>query len=117
MNEIDITCLPDDLPEFIEVDLQNLELGHSVHLADVKLPKGVDSIAAGARRQCRGRDRADTACAGRTGARSRSCRPRLPQWKAHLPPTPQRRLRARRRAGAGAKKEPEKKEGDKGAKK
>jgi large subunit ribosomal protein L25 len=44
MNEIDITCLPDDLPEFIEVDLQNLELGHSVHIADLKIPKGVESV-------------------------------------------------------------------------
>jgi large subunit ribosomal protein L25 len=44
MNEIDIACLPDDLPEFIEVDLQNLELGHSVHLADLKIPKGVESV-------------------------------------------------------------------------
>ncbi|HVY07098.1 MAG TPA: 50S ribosomal protein L25/general stress protein Ctc [Burkholderiales bacterium] len=44
MNEIDITCLPDDLPEFVEVDLQNLELGHSVHIADLKLPKGVESV-------------------------------------------------------------------------
>jgi large subunit ribosomal protein L25 len=44
MNEIDISCLPDDLPEFVEVDLQNLELGHSVHLADLKLPKGVESV-------------------------------------------------------------------------
>ena len=43
MNEIEISCLPDDLPEFVEVDLQHLELGHSVHLADVKLPQGVDS--------------------------------------------------------------------------
>jgi len=43
MNEIEITCLPADLPEFVEVDLQHLELGHSVHLADVKLPQGVDS--------------------------------------------------------------------------
>jgi large subunit ribosomal protein L25 len=44
MNEIDISCLPDDLPEFIEVDLQNLELGHSVHLADIQIPKGVESV-------------------------------------------------------------------------
>lgn len=44
MNEIDITCLPDDLPEYIEVDLQNLELGHSVHIADLKFPKGVESV-------------------------------------------------------------------------
>ncbi len=44
MNEIDITCLPDALPEYIEVDLQTLELGTSVHLADLKIPEGVDSV-------------------------------------------------------------------------
>jgi len=44
MNEMDITCLPDDLPEFIEVDLQNLEIGAAVHLADLKIPKGVESV-------------------------------------------------------------------------
>lgn len=44
MNEIDISCLPDDLPEFIEVDLKDLELGHSVHLAELKMPKGVESV-------------------------------------------------------------------------
>lgn len=44
MNEIDISCLPDDLPEFIEVDLKDLELGHSVHLSDLKMPKGVESV-------------------------------------------------------------------------
>jgi large subunit ribosomal protein L25 len=44
MNEMDITCLPDDLPEFIEVDLQNLEIGAAVHLADLKIPGGVESV-------------------------------------------------------------------------
>jgi large subunit ribosomal protein L25 len=44
MNEIEISCLPDDLPEFIEVDLKDLELGHSVHIADLKMPKGVESV-------------------------------------------------------------------------
>lgn len=42
LNDLDITCLPADLPEFIEVDLANLELGHSVHVSDIKLPKGVE---------------------------------------------------------------------------
>jgi large subunit ribosomal protein L25 len=41
MNDLDIVCLPDDLPEFIEVDLSSLTLAHSVHVADLKLPKGV----------------------------------------------------------------------------
>jgi large subunit ribosomal protein L25 len=42
MTELDITCLPKDLPSFIEVDLGGLTLGHSVHVADLKLPKGVE---------------------------------------------------------------------------
>jgi large subunit ribosomal protein L25 len=32
------------LPEFIEVDLATLEMGHSVHLSEIKLPKGVDFV-------------------------------------------------------------------------
>jgi large subunit ribosomal protein L25 len=44
MSEIDISCLPDDLPEFIEVDLASLDLGHSVHLSDLTIPKGVESV-------------------------------------------------------------------------
>ena len=47
MTELDITCLPKDLPAFIEVDLGKLELGHSVHVADLVLPKGVAVAAHG----------------------------------------------------------------------
>jgi len=43
LNELDITCLPDDLPEFIEVDLISLSVGKSVHARDLVLPKGVES--------------------------------------------------------------------------
>src|SRR5438132_2971045 len=42
LNELDIVCLPDDLPEFIEVDLSNLTVGHSLHVRDLLLPKGVE---------------------------------------------------------------------------
>ena len=42
LNEVQITCLPKDLPEFIEVDLGELKLGDMVHLSEVKLPKGVE---------------------------------------------------------------------------
>ena len=42
MNELDIVCFPDDLPEFIEVDLGNLSVGHSLHIRDVPLPKGLE---------------------------------------------------------------------------
>jgi large subunit ribosomal protein L25 len=45
MNEIDIQCLPADLPEFIEVNLEKLELGHSIHLNEVPLPQGIELIS------------------------------------------------------------------------
>lgn len=47
MNDLDITCLPADLPAFIEVDLAHLALGHSVHVSDLKLPKGVEAATHG----------------------------------------------------------------------
>jgi large subunit ribosomal protein L25 len=47
MTDLDIACLPKDLPAFIEVDLGKLELGHSVHVADLKLPNGVEIPAHG----------------------------------------------------------------------
>ncbi|MCR4299141.1 MAG: 50S ribosomal protein L25/general stress protein Ctc [Gallionella sp.] len=47
MNELEIICLPKDLPAFIEVDLGKLDLGHSIHLADLILPKGVEAAAHG----------------------------------------------------------------------
>jgi large subunit ribosomal protein L25 len=45
MNEIEIQCLPDDLPEYIEVDLKDLELGHSLHVNELALPAGVEPIS------------------------------------------------------------------------
>jgi large subunit ribosomal protein L25 len=42
LNEIEISCLPKDLPEFIEVDLGELKVGDIVHLSDLKLPAGVE---------------------------------------------------------------------------
>lgn len=42
--EADVSCLPKDLPEFIEVDLANLEIGHSIHLSQITLPKGVEFV-------------------------------------------------------------------------
>lgn len=44
MNDLDVTCLPKDLPAFIEVDLGHLTAGHSVHLSEVKLPEGVEAV-------------------------------------------------------------------------
>lgn len=45
LTELEITCLPADLPEFVEVDLTTIEVGHSIHLADLKLPKGVSAVS------------------------------------------------------------------------
>ena len=44
LKELEISCLPKDLPEYIEVDLGNLQAGHSLHLSAVKLPPGVEPI-------------------------------------------------------------------------
>jgi large subunit ribosomal protein L25 len=44
MQELEISCLPKDLPEFIEVDLAELQAGHSLHLSSLKLPEGVEPI-------------------------------------------------------------------------
>ncbi|MBC7778673.1 MAG: 50S ribosomal protein L25/general stress protein Ctc, partial [Proteobacteria bacterium] len=41
MNEVEVSCLPRYLPEFIEVDLAEITVGHSVHLSDLVLPEGV----------------------------------------------------------------------------
>ena len=42
LNEVEVSCLPKDLPEFIEIDLSALKVGDIVHLSDIKLPKGVE---------------------------------------------------------------------------
>jgi large subunit ribosomal protein L25 len=44
MKELEISCLPKDLPEFIQVDLASLQAGHSLHLSHVALPSGVEAI-------------------------------------------------------------------------
>jgi large subunit ribosomal protein L25 len=47
MSEIDISCLPADLPEFVEVDLSGMKKGMSLHLNEVTLPKGVTAVTRG----------------------------------------------------------------------
>lgn len=46
-NELDVTCLPKDLPEFIEVDLSTIEPGRSVHVSEITLPAGVTAVTHG----------------------------------------------------------------------
>jgi len=45
MTELDILCLPADLPEYIEVDVAEVEIGQILHISDIKLPSGVESVA------------------------------------------------------------------------
>ena len=47
MTELDVSCLPKDLPGFIEIDLSELGLNQSIHLTDLKLPAGVTAVARG----------------------------------------------------------------------
>ncbi len=44
-NDVEISCLPKDLPEFIEADLSTLNIDETLHLSDLKLPQGVELIA------------------------------------------------------------------------
>ena len=45
INELDVACLPKDLPEFVEVDLKELAAGHSIHISNLTMPAGVESVA------------------------------------------------------------------------
>ncbi len=49
LNEVDVACLPRDLPEFIEVDLSTLAVGQSLHASGLKLPAGVTVVSHGKR--------------------------------------------------------------------
>ncbi len=45
ITELEISCLPANLPEYIEVDLAEVELGQTIHISDLTMPEGVESIA------------------------------------------------------------------------
>lgn len=45
MNEVEVVCLPKDLPEFIEVELSELQLDETLHLSDLKLTPGLKLAA------------------------------------------------------------------------
>jgi large subunit ribosomal protein L25 len=47
LSDLDIACLPKDLPEFVQVDLSTIDIGHSIHLSDLKLPEGVTAVVHG----------------------------------------------------------------------
>ena len=45
MSDVEVSCFPDDLPEFIALDLSAMELNQILHLSDIKLPKGVEIVS------------------------------------------------------------------------
>ncbi len=47
INDVNVVCLPGNLPEFITVDLSGLEVGHSVHVSELKLPADVELVLRG----------------------------------------------------------------------
>jgi large subunit ribosomal protein L25 len=47
LESLEVSCLATDLPEFIEVDLSTIDVGHSIHVNDLALPKGVTAITHG----------------------------------------------------------------------
>ena len=47
LNDVEITCLPKDLPSFIEIDLSDLEIGNSLHISQLNFPEGVEPVLHG----------------------------------------------------------------------
>ncbi len=45
MSEIEVICLPKNIPEYLEIDVTELQLGESIHLSQIKMPKGVEIVA------------------------------------------------------------------------
>ena len=45
MSDIEVSCLPKDLPESIDVDMEQIDIGQIVHLSDIKMPSGVESVS------------------------------------------------------------------------
>lgn len=45
LSDVEVSCLPDNLPEYLEIDISALQLNQILHLSDIKLPNGVELIA------------------------------------------------------------------------
>ena len=43
--DIEVQCLPGDMPEYVEVDMLEIKIGDIIHISDIKLPEGVESVA------------------------------------------------------------------------
>ena len=85
MQDVEVSCLPKDLPEFLELDLSGMSLNDTLYLADIPLPAGRHDPGAGASQS-----------AGGFGAQ-----PRVPRNRSRLPPRARLRCRRAPRAAAG----------------
>lgn len=45
LSDVEVSCLPDNLPEYLELDISEMQLNQILHLSDIKLPKGVEIVA------------------------------------------------------------------------
>ncbi|MGE3921143.1 MAG: 50S ribosomal protein L25/general stress protein Ctc [Gammaproteobacteria bacterium] len=45
ITSVEVSCLPDDLPEYLQIDIGEMKLDETKHLSDIKLPKGVEIVA------------------------------------------------------------------------
>ena len=45
VTDIEVSCLPGDIPEYVEVDMLEIKIGDIIHLSDIQLPDGVTSVA------------------------------------------------------------------------
>jgi len=44
-SDVEVSCFPDDLPEYLEINISEMQLNQILHLSDIKLPKGVEIVA------------------------------------------------------------------------
>src|SRR5215831_3586060 len=98
MNEIQISCLPADLPEFIEVDLAQITVAHSIHARELKYPKGSSRSSTAARTPWSPRPRCRRPCLPRKRKRPRRrrwCLRRRCPPRSSSPRSPKPRLRRR----------------------
>ena len=117
-NDVDVSCLPKDLPEFLEVDVSGLGMNQMLYLADLQVPEGVEILELVARSQLAGRldpssarrgsrsadgrsAAAAAAAAAAAGAPRRQPRPRLPLARS-------RRQGSRRSEGREGRKDAKK---------
>src|SRR5271167_4954066 len=119
-NDVVVSCLPKDLPEFIEVDISGLSLNESIHLSQLKIPEGVqllelakEDAAVVAIHSPRAEEPEPTAAAGAPAAAEGAAAAPAATAAATAAPAPGDAAKKAEPAKAEAKKEPAKKDAKK----